>query len=112
MLAPSLCLRQPDRGGRKRKTSLANIVNKQCSIFRSSFDPMSLVTSSDLTQSKTKKNMNDDSRLASAISRKLDEGDIRGAVRFVSSSDTFNEATLSKLREKHPPAPAIAKIFW
>ena len=47
-------------------------------------------------------------RLASAVSKKLDEGYIRGAVRLVSSSDKvapFNEETLSKLREKHPPRP-------
>ena len=46
--------------------------------------------------------------LAKQVSSKLEEGDVRGAVRIACSEDTFaelNEETLSALRAKHPPQP-------
>jgi hypothetical protein len=45
--------------------------------------------------------------LANRVSNKLEEGDFKGAARIASSDESFaavNEATLKKLREKHPPA--------
>jgi hypothetical protein len=41
------------------------------------------------------------------VSSKLKEGDFRGAVRLASSDESFapyDETTLKKLRDKHPPA--------
>jgi len=114
MLAPSLCLKKPERGGRSRKTSLAGIVNKQCSAFRSSSDLYSLAASDESSQRKIHKKANDNSRLASAVSRKLDEADIKGAVRLLSTTDTiapFDAVTLAKLQEKHPPRPNDRKDF-
>ena len=46
--------------------------------------------------------------LAKRVSSKLEEGDVRGAVRIACSEDTLaelNEETLSALRAKHPPQP-------
>ena len=114
LLAPSLCLKQPERGGHNRRPSLASVVNKQCSTFLSSSDLLSVATPSDTSHTRVRKFRNNDSRLPGIVSRKLDEGDIKGAVRLVSSSDTiapFDEATLLKLREKHPPRPKDHRLF-
>ena len=114
MLAASLCLRQPERGGHSRRTSLTSLINKQCSAFRSSTDLLSLSTSIDPPQRRKSDGKNSDSKLSAVVSRKLDEGDVRGAVRLVSSSDTiapFDEATLLKLRQKHPPRPNDRMAF-
>ena len=114
MLAPSLCLRQPERGGHKRGSSLASLINKQCSAFRSSSDLLSLANPADPPQKRNSNGKNSNSRLAAIVSRKLDEADVRGAVRLVSSSDTiapFDKATLLKLQQKHPPRPDDRMTF-
>ena len=107
LLAPSLCLKQPKRGGHDRKASLASLINRQCVAFLSSKDLLSLQSSTESPRRK-KYSKTNDSRLPIMVSKKLDEGDVQGAVRLVSSSDSvapFDEETLSKLREKHPPRP-------
>jgi hypothetical protein len=53
-------------------------------------------------------------KIAQIISEKLDEGNIRGAVRTACSNDViapFNAATFEKLKAKHPPQPSDRRPF-
>jgi len=55
--------------------------------------------------SRTCRKSNDNSKLAAAVSSKLEAGNFRAAVRVISSSDTpspANQDTLKALRTKHP----------
>ena len=96
----SRCLAVPKRGCHRR--SLASAVNVQ---LREESDPLP----SQFHQS-SKHHIPSDSttNLAKQVSSKLEEGDVRGAVRIACSEDTLaelNEETLSALRAKHPPQP-------
>ena len=60
---------------------------------------------SQTTDSRTSRKSNDNSKLAAAVSSKLEAGNFRAAVQIISSSDTpapTNEDTLKALRTKHP----------
>ena len=62
-------------------------------------------------QSKEKTDLE---QLASRVSQKLDEGDVKGAVRAVSSDETladFSKDTFRKLNDKHPHCPANRRAF-
>lgn len=57
--------------------------------------------------------MNTGQSLAKRIEAKVNDFDIKGAIRILSSEDKlapFNENTLSKLRTKHPQATSTAKL--
>ena len=78
---PSHCLRQPDRGGTGRRKSLAQIVNKQ-------IDGFSKLREFTIQTAKKQKKPNKASvsvKLARAVCSKIDEGDIRGSVRLLTS---------------------------
>ena len=95
----SRCLAVPKRGGHRR--SLASAVNVQ---LREESYPLP----SQFRQSSKHHFPKDSaSNLAKRVSSKLEEGDVRGAVRIASSEDTLAELneTLSSLRAKHPPQP-------
>jgi len=102
------CLRQPsDRGGKRQNLTTAVINNiKSFSAGLESEDHQSHATK----QSKLK---TDSASIEAGIARraaaKLDEGDVKGAVRSLCSSDTLQKPTLlsfQKIKDKHPPAPA------
>ena len=60
---------------------------------------------SQTTDSRTSRKSNDNSKLAAAVSSKLEAGNFRAAVWIISSSDTpapTNQDTLNALRTKHP----------
>jgi len=64
---------------------------------------------SQTTGSRTSRKTSDNSKLAAAVSSKLEAGNFRAAVRIISSSDTpapTNQDTLNALRTKHPGPPA------
>ena len=120
LLLPSVCLRRPDRGGTKRRVSLATIIKRQCSLFLAAEDPTSLITTSGRvggprkSLNKKQEEEHADVKLSVIVSEKLDEGDIRGAVRITCSADTiapFDSSTLAKLRAKHPPQPSDRREF-
>ena len=46
--------------------------------------------------------------LAHQVSRKIEDGDVRGAIRLARSEDTlaeFSDETFAALQAKHPPPP-------
>ena len=99
-------LAKPKRGGSKR--NLSDIINSRtigCLGQRCDANSRSL----HYTWQKAPRRANKNSRLASAVSSKLEAGNLRAAVRIVCSSDTLapvNQDTLKALQAKHP-GPAI-----
>ena len=96
----SRCLAVHKSGGHRR--SLASAINVQ---LREESDPL---PSQFCQSSKYHFPRDSASNLAKQVSSKLEEGDVRVAVRISSSEDTLaelNEETLSALRAKHPPQP-------
>ena len=90
------CMRCPKRRGRSRYSSLTTGVNS--AIRDESEDPDTITGSSPA-------NRRSDAFLADRVSRKLVEGDFKGAVRLAGSNESFAEPcdrSLQVLREKHP----------
>ena len=87
------------RGGKRHLSSLASKVNQAIA----SFPTMSVSqVQNGMKPPKRRMQSND---LASRVSGKLEEGDIRGAIRLAASDDImspFDDVTAAKLREKHP----------
>jgi hypothetical protein len=86
------------RGGKRHLSSLASKVNQAVAAFPSVIPPSSAVK-----QQKPPKSSN--GNLAARVSSKLEEGDVRGAIRIAASEDTivsFNDVTAAALRAKHP----------
>lgn len=94
-------LQPPKRGG-KRHNLTATIKNR-ISCFSSTASPGASVDSS-----QAKRHLaNGDAKLSQAISAKLEEGNVRAAVRLLMSDDSPVEPSsdaLAKLQEKHPRA--------
>ena len=87
------------RGGRRHSSSLASKVNKAIKDFTSG-NCLQLNS----LQSKPRESFKE-FNLASRVSSKIEEGDIRGAVRIASSSETlapFNDVTVAALHQLHP----------
>lgn len=94
------CLNSPPRRGHRRNL-VAHIrraimeENNGSSSFKPSTQEFTFVSSKDPLRS-----------LAARVAAKLEEGNFRGAVKIVSSDESFaptDASTLSKLKEKHPP---------
>ena len=96
------CLRVPRRGGHRR--SLASHVN---AMLREESDPPdSIPEERSHRQHRGQDPQDPPQNLAARVAAKLEEGDIKGAIRLASSEDTIagpNPGTLSALKEKHPP---------
>ena len=106
------------------RVTLATIVKRQCASFLGDEDlsplpfpqssPSRGAAASPVRKSVSESQNRAHEKLAQIISEKLDEGDIRGAVRTACSNDViapFNRASFEKLKAKHPHSPAIAKLF-
>ena len=92
------CLKQPTRGG--KKYNLTAHVRKQITDFSSSED---LTRTSENGPSRPARKR--ESSLNSRVSKKMDAGDVKGALRAVCSDDSIAPdiaETLQQLAEKHP----------
>ena len=92
------CLRFRARGGFQQ--SLASAVNRQ---LREEVDPPPTARPSPVRKHRRTDDL--DTQLTTRMSAKLEEGDLKGAVRLASSEDTLapmNEAPLEALEGKHP----------
>ena len=95
----SICLRKPKRGGKRRpsltSSVLTNINSYVC-------DPLTPLIPSDRGTSHTSEGEDARTKLAG---KKIANGDIRGAIRVLSSNDSilpYDESTFSVLKTKHP----------
>jgi hypothetical protein len=108
LLFAKFSLYVPDgRAGQKHQANLSNKVNQAISsyppaVFNTDLQHQKLVSRS----TSHKSAVHDSTRLARRISDKIEDGDVRAAIRLASSDDCLvpmNEASLSDLRVKHPP---------
>ena len=100
---PTAGLLGPRRGGR-HAPSKSTVIKQQVQAYINSL-------SAPPAECKSSYPTNRD--VAKAISAKLSDGDIRGAVRIASSDNSLlgpSAETIAKLREKHPRAPADASF--
>jgi hypothetical protein len=77
------------------------------------FDSVDFEVQSSGSNGKMKSTKSTDFRLAEAVAAKLEDGNLRAAVRLLMSDDKpadVSSETLVKLIEKHPPAPAIRQF--
>lgn len=100
---------QPPRGGKKH--NLASVIKKRADDVRNNSPNICISSSSSASQagrSHLSLRPDDASSLAARISAKIEDGNIRAAVRIICSEDSLatpDQAALSKLAEKHPLAP-------
>ena len=100
------------RGGQRHLSSLASKVNRvspSSSLRAIASFPVSSTSDPAVQQKqkpvKIKTRLSSGSNLAARVSGKLEEGDIRGAIRMASSDETiapFDGVTAAALRVKHP----------
>ena len=98
---PARCLFNPRRGG--KRWSLSSLVNKQ--LEQGSGPSDSHVSSFHRHSAGPTDPAN---RLKAEVSSRLEEGDIRGAIRLASSDSGIAKptiATFHALQDKHPPSP-------
>ena len=95
-------LAKPKRGGANR--NLSNIITKRTAAWGKDLLP---VTREQRTHIRPGKDSTEDSKMAAAVTSKLEAGNFRAAIRIISSSDTpapVNMETLQALQQKHPAA--------
>ena len=88
------------RGGSKK--NLSNIINSHTAAWDKDMVP---TVQSQITNSKASRKSTENSRLAAAVSTKLEAGNFRAAVRIICSSDApapVNQDTLNTLQTKSP----------
>ena len=94
-------LQAPARSGHKH--NVANAMKKR------TMDTTSTAAVHQSTRSRSKTHLDEGAALAMAVRSKLEDGNIRAAVRIICSDEkpaSNNDATLQALRERHPPAAA------
>ena len=116
VIFPLFCLRSPPHNGKKHTVSLATIINRRISSFESNQDIRELLSSLETAShsSRRKKSNHADHQLRKSVSNKINDGDVRGAVRLITSEDAlapYTSSVLSELQEKHPPKPPDRRPF-
>ena len=100
------CFAKPSRGGKSH--NLTTCIVKQVQQYDTSTEPITVPISCHSKQ-RDKPAKNSDDTLATMASAKLEDGDVKGAVRLLCSDDVLaaqDERTYDKLVHLHPPAPA------
>ena len=103
----SICLRKPKRGG-KRRPSLTSSVLSNINNYLT--DPLAPLEPSNKGTRHTSEGEDARAKLAG---KKIANGDIKGAIRVLSSNDSilpFDESTLSTLKAKHPSRHSDSKM--
>jgi hypothetical protein len=117
LLFAKFSLYVPDgRGGQKHQASLSNKVNQIISAYPPVVFNKDLEHQKFVSRSNTRKSaVHDSTKLARRISDKIEDGDVRAAIRLASSDDCLvpiNDATLNALRDQHPSRSITAASAW
>lgn len=99
---PSQCLFKPDSRAQPR-TSLSSTINRRIAAYMS--EPSEALPCDHHVPFLKVTNTDTRTKRAKLVQRKIEKGDIKGAVRVITSDEElsqFNEQTLSKLQSKHP----------
>ena len=98
---PSQCLAKPDDRGR-RQHYLSSIINHRINVFMN----QPLVDSSESFSVPTRPGTGDARKKRASLARqKIEKGDIKGAIRIISTDEQLSqnsEETFEKLKNKHP----------
>ena len=100
-----LCLTAPKRGGKKH--NLSTLINAQIR----SFHPNCWKEHTPINQPDHRGRKND-LNIGKIVANKIEAGDVKGAVRILSSDDSLapnEDTTFNKLLAKHPPAPTDSR---
>ena len=101
------CLKQPGHGGKSR--NLTTAVKKQIQAFSDRHPRQGIDEQPrQRTRKQNNKDMDEELEVARRAVAKLGEGDVRGALRVLSSKDTLaprNNTTMASLLALHPPMP-------
>ena len=103
------CFARRSRGGKSR--NLTSLVKRQIEAFDSGASGLHTPWASKTSSRKhagTRKGVSEAELVARRASAKLEEGDVKGAIRLLSSRDTLapaTQATLTSLQALHPSAP-------
>ena len=100
----SNCLRRPNRGGRSR--NLTTLITKQTIAYSECSDVIPI--EDEMSTHRPVKARSFDQIVASRASAKLEEGNVKGAVRLLCSNDklaTPNVQSFNQLLPLHPKAP-------
>ena len=116
IIFPTVCLRSPIHNGKRHCKSLSTLINKQISFFENTADTNTLIKSIDPTSSlpKSASSKRSSQQLRKSVSDKLNDGDVRGAVRLVASDASlapYSQDILAELLEKHPQRPPDRRAF-
>jgi len=107
------CLRQPsDRGGKLRNLTTAVINNIKA--FSAGQEVQEHYPRNAMRATLKADSASTEAAVARRAAAKLDEGDVRGAIRHLCSSDMLQKPTPLTFRcvqEKHPPAPVDRRSF-
>ena len=100
------CFARPGREGKSQ--NLTSLVKRQIEAFDSGASRPDNPLTSVRKHAGTRKGVSEAELVARRPSAKLEEGDVKGAIRLLSSRDTLapaTHATLTSLRALHPSAP-------
>src|SRR5277367_5398640 len=101
----------PDQGKRQ---NLTNLIKSRTATFP---DPPSIdsnQTVSAKVKSTLRPSKGPEAKLAALISAKVEEGNLKGAIRLLCSEEKMTDSTpetVIKLLEKHPPAPVDRRLL-
>ena len=100
-----IILTKPVRGGKSH--NLSSIITHRVNAW-SGDGEISQSRSAGQFSSKPRKRRSSDAVLASAVTSKLDDGNLKAAIRLISSDERpieVSDSSFAALQEKHPPAP-------
>jgi hypothetical protein len=102
----------PHRGGKRH--NLANIIKSRISAFPDKCYADTHLPAMARGLSVRRVSKDSETRLASAVSGKIEDGNLKAAIRLMCSDDkpaTASADTVAKLIEKHPSPPADRRAF-
>ena len=117
LLFPYLALHAPERAtGLADNTSLTSKIKRQIDSYMSPASPNDLISSIDASTLKQpsickrgqRKKSENNERLQRGVAAKLEDGDVRGAIRLLASKDKIAQNShdiIESLQHKHPSAP-------
>ena len=105
---PYACLVKPQHGGKSRNLTSAIIKQVQQYEAGTELNPAVVSQSTRRAMRRGQSVKTPEQHIAAAAATKLEDGDVRGAVRILCSDDKLavvNATTLNELSRLHPPAP-------
>ena len=109
-MVPVACRKAPPRGGSAHQGNLTSMVKKQNAAF---IQAEHIDKPKDNKPRVVRRAINKKGDIATLVSEKVNEGDIKGALRIKRSDDVIapTPEKAEKLKAKHPTAPVDRRSF-